>query len=359
MSIRFTAEDWRRIRDTHAAWWKGELDRPLIHCRVSDQFSPERPKPAAPLLSQQTCSDFSWSADEIIDALDWELSRYEYLGDSFPMVNFDFFGPGVAAAFCGATLDNSSGRVWFFAEKELPLEEITIRYDPDSVWVRRIKELYRAGGRKWQGNVLMSMPDLGGIMDIVATFVGSENLLYALIDEPDEVHRLRKEALQAFTDAYNDLAGVLREVGNPGFSDWDGLYSDVPSYVIQSDFSYMIGPDMFQEFILDDLQASCNDLTNVIYHMDGVGQINHLPHLLSINNLKAIQWQPGDGKPKGICWLDIYRKILDSGRMCEVIGSPRDFLDLLAVFPRGLYYKCRFSDRTEAMQFLHEANYPV
>ena len=35
MSIRFTPDDWKRIRETYAAWWKGELDRPLVQCQVS------------------------------------------------------------------------------------------------------------------------------------------------------------------------------------------------------------------------------------------------------------------------------------------------------------------------------------
>ena len=42
------------------------------------------------------------------------------------------------------------------------------------------QDIYGAGIRKWKGNVLMGMPDLGGIMDIVATLRGSENLLYDL-----------------------------------------------------------------------------------------------------------------------------------------------------------------------------------
>lgn len=358
MSIRFTPDDWKRIRETYAAWWKGELDRPLVQCQVSGAFDPGREKPCVPLLSQQTCTDFSYSPEELIDAIDWDLSHREFLGDSFPLVNMHTFGPGVAAAFAGAKLDNSAGSVWFFPEKELPIEEISIRYDPRNKWVRRIKDIYRAGGERWRGNVLMTMPDLGGIMDIVATFVGSENLLFALIDSPDEVKRLVREAHTLFFDAYNDLNEVLRSIGNPGFSDWNCLYSESPSYILQSDFSYMIGPDMFREFVLDDIAASCRRLSNAVYHLDGVGQLNHLPHLLSIPELKSVQWVPGDGKPRGRVWLDVYRQIIESGRTCEIVGERQDFLDLLTDFPRGLFYKTGFADRDSALRFLKAAGCP-
>jgi len=352
MSIRFNPEDWARIRQSHGAWWRGELDRPLVHVQAKLHPLPEHSMPRAPLLSQASCADFSISPEALIDRLDAELSQYEFWGDAYPMVNFNSFGPGVAAAFCGAKLDNSNGSVWFFPAEKKPIEEISIRYDPESIWVKRIKAIYRAGGEKWQGNVLLSIPDLGGVMDIVATFVGTENLLMALYDAPDEVKRLTNEAHTAFMDAYCDLSRTLAEIKNPGFSNWDGLYSETPSYVTQSDFSYMVGPDMFREFIFDDLQLSCRELDNVIYHMDGIGQLPHLPHLLSMENLKAIQWVPGEGQRQGAYWMDVFRQIIASGRGCEVTGGPGAFLEVLGELSHGLYHQTGFHDAETARRFL-------
>ena len=357
MNIRFDREDWTRVKASHAAWWKGELERPLIHTKVRIDSAPAAC--AAPLLSQANCNDFSYSPEALVERMDAELSSYEYYADSFPFVNFHTFGPGVAAAFCGAKLDNSSGSVWFFPPEEKAIEEISIRYNPDNVWTRRIKDIYRAGGEKWKGNVLMSMPDLGGVMDIVATFVGTENLLLALYDAPEEVKRLTGEAHAAFMDAYRDLSATLREIGNPGFSDWDGLYSEEPSYVLQSDFAYMVGPEMFKEFIFGDLQEGCRELTNVIYHMDGIGQLAHLPQLLAMENLKAIQWVPGAGQPTGLCWMDVYRQIIASGRGCEVVAPKEEFLEIRKELSRGLYYKADFRDCAEAEAFLKMAGVPL
>lgn len=355
MGIRFHKEDWARVREAHQAWWRGELSRPLVQVRVREERKDAGPCPAAPVLSQENCTDFSHTPEALIERLDYELSQTLFLGDSFPIVNFNSFGPGVAAAFCGARLSNESGRVWFFPEEEKPVEEISIRYDPENVWVRRIKDIYRAGGERWKGNVLMTLPDLGGVMDIVATFAGTENLLLALYDEPDQVKRLVGEARTAFMAAYRDLYQALEEAGNPGCSDWDGLYSDAPSYVLQSDFSYMIGPDMFKEFVFDELQASCRELVNVIYHMDGLGQLPHLPQLLKMENLKAIQWVQGDGQRSGAYWMDVYRQIVQSGRGCQVSGSPEEFLEILREIPRGLYYNTGLREADTAREFLASA----
>ncbi|WP_395017236.1 hypothetical protein [Robinsoniella peoriensis] len=123
MSIHFSKERWSETEKNYSAWWKGELGRPLFKVTVKHAFEPERKKPPVPLLSQKTCHDFQYSAEELIDALDYELSQSEFLGDAFPFVNMAAFGPGSLAGFCGARMDNSTGSVWYFPEerKEIKL----------------------------------------------------------------------------------------------------------------------------------------------------------------------------------------------------------------------------------------------
>ncbi len=307
MGIQFTDSDWSEIRRNYTKWWDRELERPLIPVKLFGR-DPGRPKPKAPLLSQTTCADLSVPAEAIIDRLDYELSRYEYLGDGFPSVNFDCFGPGVVAAFLGAELNNSTGRVWFHPQKVVPIDELHLEYDPDNIWLQRIKDIYRAGVERWRGQVLMGMPDLGGVMDVRSTFRPSENLLYDLYDDPDEVKRLVWEIHSLWFRFYWELADILKE-GSPGYSDWAQLYSDKPSYVVQSDFSYMISPAFYREFVLPEMEKMCSTLDRTIYHLDGVGNLNHLDAVLSIRSLDAVQWVPGEGNPPQEEWPEVLTKI--------------------------------------------------
>ncbi|MBP3704953.1 MAG: hypothetical protein J6I98_05395 [Clostridia bacterium] len=334
MRVHFDVERMAKVRETHDRWWRGELDRPLTSITITDAY-PAEPC-AAPVLSQETCADFSYSAEEVIDAMDCALGQREYLGDAFPIVHFSAFGPGSLAAFCGAKLDNSSGRVWFFAEREMEIEEIHAKYDPENIYAKRIKALYRAGLEKWNGAVMMSMPDLGGVMDVASSLRGSENLLMDLYDAPEEVLRLIGEIETAWYEAYADFASVLKPQN--GYTDWSALLSSVPSYITQCDFSYMIGNPMFREFVLPTLQRDTQRLTNIIYHLDGIGELNHLDDILAIEKLHAIQWQMGDGQKPAEEWPEVYEKIRACGKEAWIVGKPESYLKVLERIHGTPYY---------------------
>ena len=314
--IHFTEEQWENVRKDARAWWEQRLERPLISVKLKG-LDPGRPQPEAPLLTQQTALDLSWTPEQLIDRIDYELSQYEFLGDAFPCYNFDCFGPGVAAAFMGAVPDNRTGSIWFHVPEYKELSELHFQYDPDNIWFKRVKDIYRAGNRKWKGQVIMGMVDLGGNLDILATFRGTENLLMDLYDEPEEVLRCVWEIEAAWMRYFDELNNVLEEC-NKGYTDWARIYSDKRSYVLQSDFCYMISNDMFREFVLPQLDLATRRIPNTLYHLDGPGEIKHLDDLCKLSTLNAIQWVPGSGNKPQTQWPEIYRKISRAGKGIQI-----------------------------------------
>ena len=131
---------------------------------------------------------------------------------------------------------------------------------------------------------------------------------------------------------------------NPGYSDWGGLYSKDPSYILQDDFAYMISPQMFSEFGLPEIHKACEYLTNTIYHLDGIGNLNHLDYLLK-EDINAFQWVYGAGQPSARHWMEIYEKIHNAGKGLEVIGDLDDFRALYSRFKKGLYYHVLVDDK--------------
>lgn len=208
----------------------------------------------------------------------------------------------------GAQLSNSTGSVWFHPERILPIKELHFQYDSNNIWLNRIKELCAAAMKKWKGQVLVGMADLSGVLDILAVFRTTDNLLTDLYDEPEEVRRLCIEINNLCYRFYNEINEVLQPV-NPGYSDWSKIYSDKPMYILQSDFSYMISPMMFDEFTKPDIEEMCKKIPNTIYHLDGIGNQSHLDSILEIDNLNEVQWVQGADQPNQGNWPDVYKKI--------------------------------------------------
>ena len=351
MAVHFTRERMQQVLDNYEAWWDHRLDRPLVPCTLWGAYPVERRAPA-PHLDQSTCADFSWSAEQLVDKMDEELSECEWIGDGYPIVRFDTFGPGVLGAFCGGVLDNSSGRVWFRAAEKKHISEIHCVYDPENKWAERIKDIYRAGVNRWEGSVLMSIPDLGSPLDVMSALVGTEELLLDLYDEPDEVKRLIGELETAWYAAFNDFAGVLEPQG--GYTNWAGIASRKPGYIVQCDFCYMIGNSMFREFVLPTIRRDTERLDRVIYHLDGVGELAHLDDILALPGVSAIQWEPGAGHPYGMYWKDVYEKIDAAGRHAWLPGPLDKNLEVLDAFHNTPYFGIGFhaSQREMAEEIL-------
>jgi len=327
MAISFTNDRWDRIKEDAAAWWDGDLKRPLIV--ASSPGDPGRDEPTLRKRHFISFYDLSIPASDVVDRIDYDLSCRDYVGDGFPYV-FTNFGPGVIASFVGADLVNTeeTNTVWFhYGEDRTPADLSFVYPAEESVWCKRVKEFCKAADERWNGSVQVSMPDLGGNLDIISSFRPSEKLLFDLYDFPEEIKRLIWEAHDLWWKYYGELDEILAT--NPGRSAWAGIFSKETHYMLQCDFCYMIGPDMFDEFVKPELRECCRKLDHSFYHLDGPGQLAHLDSLLEIEELDGVQWIPGDGQPDMKHWAEVYRKIRDAGKKIQLFQG-LDTLDTVA-----------------------------
>lgn len=318
MSIQFDANRWSQVKESAREWWAGRLKRPLIQIRIEGQ-DPQRPAPRHPLQLFTARYPASVTPAEIADVWDYELSKIKYLGDAFPAI-WPNFGPGVFAGFMGAHVKPDENTVWFEPVTMKVPAELSFTCDLENPWFHRVRDICRAAQERWQGLVQVGMTDLGGNLDILASFRPSELLLLDLYDHPADVKRLTWEAHEVWWQYFDALNAVLRPP-NPGYTAWTPIFSEDPYYMLQCDFSYMIGPDMFDEFVKPELAASCRRMKNAFYHLDGPGELPHLDSLLSIPELKGIQWIPGAGQPDDAHWPEVYRKIRAAGKLIHLHGG--------------------------------------
>jgi 5-methyltetrahydrofolate--homocysteine methyltransferase len=283
-------------------------------------------------------------------------SYYTAEGVAFLFTNF---GPGCLAACIGGNYVLSEKSIWFdrkpiIDDWENPPE---LKFDTNSdMW----KHLERVQSKAFEHpEINTSITDLGGILDIICSLRGTENMLYDLYDYPDEVKECTKLVTKLWFEAF-DLQKEAVEKAGQLYNNWLNVPSSKPWYPLQCDFSYMISPKQFEEFVLPHLVEQVNHMERSVYHLDGVGEIPHIDMLLDIEGLTAIQWVAGAGQPPlyDECWFPLYKKIQDKGKniilnsglsMLNVEGSERLIKTL---DPTGVYISYTAGDKDRADRML-------
>ncbi len=324
LNLHFYNSDWERIARDWSAWWAGELERPMVVLECLDYLDRYDPHCAAVFLGNYPLDA---PVEPILDEFTTRLENTHYLGDSFPRY-WPNFGPGIMAAFAGAQVHPAWDTTWFTPGLSVPLADLHVKPDWQNPWWRRVDEFTQAATRRWGSQLAVGITDLGGNLDVIASLRDTRQLLMDLVKSPQEVDRLVGETTRLWLDCFDRLVAAVAPAGR-GVTCWGPLWAPGRGYMLQSDFSYMISPKMFERFVLPDLEACCAAMDYAFYHLDGKGQLVHVDALLSIPRLRGIQWVPGFGKPPCEEWLPLLKKIRDAGKLCQVTVSPEGALTII------------------------------
>ncbi|MDR0473943.1 MAG: hypothetical protein LBH43_09785 [Treponema sp.] len=361
MAYRFD-NGFAKTVEVYEKYWKGELDRGLFPVIVRGETDrPQPPKGRIHGCTQLLFANREIPPKELVDCIEYALSGLEYLGDAFPYVNMDFSGPGLVAALVGGKLGASDHGIWFSSEKEAELADMHFEYDAGNYWLNRIKDITLECKSRFGKEVVLGIPDLGGAIDILASLRGTQNLLMDFYDAPEEIKRLINELSGLWHIFFEEIAALYCR--DNVYTNWSGLLSRESSYMFQADFAYMIGPEMFDEFLLPELKYSFGKVKRACYHLDGTGELPHLDSLLQSEDLKLVQWIPGAGTTSVDHWIDVHNKILNAGKLLQACDDREKQLDKI-IETRGslkgvasLPMTFEKKDRGEALRLLEKYSY--
>lgn len=325
--MTFTENQWTERSETYRKWWSGRLGRALIG------FS--RPKAGARPHGYNYWTaqyPFDQPADTVAKDFADLVEATDYLGDAFPQL-MPNFGPGALAAPLGSTSHIQPDTIWFEPIAGIAIDRLNIRMNPEHPWWKRILDITETACRKLPASVAVTFTDIGGNLDILASLVGTEQLLMDLHDHPAHVRRTVDAITETWIKVYGELASLISR-HRPGLAAWPPtLWAPGTTYMLQCDFSYMISPAMFEQFVLPDLVRCCEFLEYPFYHLDGPGQLPHLPLLLGIRKLRGIQWVPGAGNPQASEWPEVLKKVIDAGKLVQVFVDCKGALKILDELP--------------------------
>jgi hypothetical protein len=326
-------QNWELSQKRYDAFWQNEaVDRCLLYLTTTKgEWEPE------PDDYYEKWMDIPARIDRHCS---W-IGRTTFLADAFPSA-FINFGPGALSACIGGGFEPAANTIWFDRDPILTDWDLSkIGFQPEGEMWRAITEMtdqYLA-----RNKAVVSVSDLGGTLDILASLRGSETLLYDLFDEPEKVKQAVELIEPLWEQAYDMSVNKLLKAQG-AMTSWMPIWCRDRYYPLQCDFCAMISPAMFGEFVLPNLRRQTEFLDHAIYHLDGPGEVPHLDQLLSLPRLTAIQWTAGAGNANVIDpqWIEMYQKILGAGKGLVLLeadlSNPERLEYLLSKIPtRGLY----------------------
>ncbi|MEI8205897.1 MAG: hypothetical protein WCG03_03375 [Kiritimatiellales bacterium] len=276
--------------------------------------------------------------------------QQQYFGlDILPIADVDL-GPGSLALMAGSEPKLQDHSIWF---EPAAFDSYTtpIVFDPANKYMKLHQEMLRVSQELSRGRYVAGIQDLVENLDILASLRDSQDLLFDLIERPEEVVAKTFEINQLFFNVYDRLFSQLYTKEDGVFFSAFKLWAPGKVAKVQCDISAMFSPEMFDQCVVPALTEQCNWLDYSMYHLDGSQAIVHLDSLLAITNLDAIEWtpeptQPGGGNKK---WFDMYRKIKAAGKSVQPIQVKyEEVLPLIdAVGPEGLYIRTYFKSVEE------------
>ena len=311
-------EDLDDVRARMTAWWRGEdIGRPVmkITCPAKEplEASPYMPPPAG-WLTDMSSRDYDYR----VYLSKIQPGLQQYFGEALPVV-YPELAPGALALFLGCYGKEMPGTVWCQPCID-DSEAAVFRFDPDNFYWQFALRLGREQVRLAQGKFYVGFPDFEEGLDTLAAMRGGMRLLVDLHDRPDWVHR----SLCAITDCYFHYYDIFYEMVHDelgGIQQWIWAPGRVAKF--QCDFSAMIRPEMFGEFMVPVLTEMCERIPYSMYHWDGANAVRHHDHLLSIPGLDVLQVGPGGEADQGYPtdhprWWPLIHKTLDAGKRAHI-----------------------------------------
>jgi len=342
-------ENWEQSKERYMKWWNHE--GVLLTMWEHFQNPAMKPhadiaKPAPAVDNNQRCLDPEWRSQH----LDWYMAHSSFLADIPPVANTEL-GPGSLAAILGSRLEGGDDTIWIHQPENPPMDDII--YDPESYGMKLHRELLKAVKEKAKGNYYTGMPDLMEGLDVLASLRGTDNVLMDTMLNPDLVEKQVQQINQIYMKVFDELYDIIKEDDGMAFC-YFSIWGPGKVSKLQSDISTMISEDDYRRFVQPYIREQAQHMDYVLYHLDGVGAMRHLPALLEIDEINAIQWTPGVGEPQGgnPKWYDLYRQIIEGGKSIEANWVTIDEIEPLlnAVGTHGIQINVDFHSEEEVME---------
>lgn len=305
--------NWEETKVKFTNWWaQKNVGRPLMVVVVNKEGADD---PLPEELVYKTIDDKYRNAELMIKRYRHYCENHEFLAESFPNMSADF-GPGSIAGYIGSEIVFNKDTVWFCEFVEDFADLPPIKFDPENKWWREHYALAKKARELAGDDFYIGIPDLMENIDVLASLRGAQNMIFDMIDEPEITEERIKQISDIYFEYYDRFYDIVKDDEGSSCYTVFQIWGKGKTVKLQCDFSAMMSPSNFRDFIQQPLRDQAKKLDNILYHLDGPDAIKHMDALMEIDEIDALQWTSGDHGPDGTLedWYVIYDKARKAGK---------------------------------------------
>ena len=306
-------ENWEDTKNKFTNWWKSQNEgRPLM-CVIA------RKNEIVPLPDEYRSHDtFQKYRDpeHMIRRYRHFCENHLFLGESFPNMSADF-GPGSLAAYIGSDIKFDMDTVWFEpCIKDNWTEISPIVFDPENKWWKEHYSLIKKCRELAGDDFYIGIPDLMENVDVLASMRSAEPLIFDMLDDPEEMEARVRQIDDIYFEYFDRFYDLVKDKENGSCYTVFQIWGSGRTAKLQCDFSALLSPNNFRDFVQESLRRQAKKMDHVLYHLDGPDAIKHVDALMEIDEIDALQWTSGDYGPDGTLekWDAIYDKVRKAGK---------------------------------------------
>lgn len=322
------------VQDRVLNWWNhGDQERPCLLV-----YGWRKPDTSATEPIQSITPEEYWLKPEShLDRAIRCIAGTRYFGEAVPYHYVDF-GASALCGMQGCGINCAShDTIWVDAMYGSLKDALGAAIDGGLPFSRCVRESFEYVSARLKGKALVGPYCIGSPCDNLAGLIGTNSFLYTLYDEPELLEQALHRQLGLWMEEFSFIRSVMQPSATAPMTGWHGIPAPGSTFPIQEDISYMLGTEHYNRFCMPGIRAMVESMEYPFFHLDGAGALKHLPALLGISGLKVIQWQPGEGHMRVEQWYDVVRKILASGKSCQLYVRPEEVSPLIAnVGTKGL-----------------------
>ena len=352
-------QDCDTAKQSFTAFWE---DKPAKSCFFAVTAPRSRPIDLGLEIMEPARHEDRWLDKALIlnNSL-YEFAHTYYGGMAFPNLWIDL-GPGVPAAFMGASHFFGDGSIWYDGEHLLKdwTDADKLAFNYESFMWKKLLELTQYYCANSNGNFRVSITDLGGSLDIAAYFRGTQQLIYDMIDDTGEVKRLVERIDRVWIETFQKTHAVINEYMD-GCTDWLNLWCPGTCYAVQCDLAAVLSPSLFEEFALPSLIRQTEFLDRSMFHLhmyDKPAQSAQLDMMLGVKSLTGFAFiaESYDKDSSDDRWFKYYRRIQDEGKRLMIDRfSPAGLEKLVKTLSLdGLYIRTECQTEGKAIDLMEK-----